>query len=105
MHTTKQKERKGTLMSMRDLQHETGKSRQWVYNQIQKDPSFPRPVKLGEFSVAWIRSEFEAWVASRPRAEPCGLSAVERRELARTQQAASQGGAAKPVKKALGVIL
>lgn len=108
MHTTKQKERKGTLMSMRDLQLELGyKSRQPVYDLMRNDPTFPKPIKLKEFSVAWIRSEFEAWLASRPRSEPCGMSSLQQRQLAkeRRETAKEQGGVVKPVKKALGVNL
>lgn len=108
MHTAKPKERKGTLMSMRDLQHELGyRSRQPIYDLMRDDPTFPKPIKLKEFSIAWVRSEFEAWLASRPRAEPCGLSSMQQRKLAkqRRERADEHGGVTKPVNKALGVII
>ncbi len=72
---------KSTLMSMRDLQAETGKSRPWVYKKLREDPKFPRPVKLGDYNMAWIRSEFDSWITSLERYEPNGLSTIDRRKM------------------------
>ena len=68
------------LARMNDLQADYGGSRPWYYKQMQI-ADFPRPIKLGTYAVAWIRSEVDAWFASRPRAEQDGLSAIERRQM------------------------
>jgi prophage regulatory protein len=31
------------------------------------DPEFPAPVRLGKHAVRWVRSELNAYIASRPR--------------------------------------
>jgi len=59
-----------------------GKSRQWVYNQLRADPSFPRPVKTGSFAVNFFEHELDAWLRALPRVEFDGLSAIERRKVA-----------------------
>lgn len=51
-----------------------GKSRSSVYEAIRRG-EFPRPVKLGENSSAWIDTEIDAWMrdcisASRPDEVP-----------------------------------
>ena len=38
-----------------------------LYYMMNRD-EFPKPVKLGARSVAWKRSEVEAWINSRERA-------------------------------------
>lgn len=48
---------------------------------IANDPTFPKPVMLGgPRSSRWIRTEIEAWIASRPRRvagdEPSQLTAA-----------------------------
>jgi predicted DNA-binding transcriptional regulator AlpA len=58
------------------------KSRQWIYDRIRSDPTFPRPLRLTPGSVTFRRSELVAWVDSLPRAELDGVSAVERRQAA-----------------------
>lgn len=58
-----------------------GRSRQWLYNQLRKDPTFPRPIQTGPHSNAWIRAELDAWIAARPRALLDGVSALERRAM------------------------
>lgn len=80
--TTKAKpEFKAALMSMKDICTETGKSRVWVYSQIKNNPTFPKPVKLGEYNIAFRRSEFDTWLDSLEYVEPCGLSVIDRRVL------------------------
>ena len=60
------------------------RSRQFVYDLMRRDASFPRPITIGgsEFSIAWRRSEIIAWLDAQPRATLDGLSAVERRRRA-----------------------
>lgn len=52
------------------VQQETGLSRSTIYAKInphssQYDPTFPKPIKLGVRSIAWIESEVQAWISSR----------------------------------------
>lgn len=42
----------------------TGQGRSAVYAGI-KNGTFPRPVKLGTRSVAWVKSEIDQWIAER----------------------------------------
>lgn len=42
----------------------TGLSRSTIY----KDPSFPKPVKIGARAAAWVAEEVEEWVNSRIQA-------------------------------------
>lgn len=44
-----------------------GKSRSSVYEAVQKG-EFPKPVKLGGRSSAWVKSEIEQWVQARIKA-------------------------------------
>lgn len=39
----------------------TGKSRSSIYG----DPLFPKRIKIGERSVAWVENEIEEWVEER----------------------------------------
>ena len=41
-----------------------GKSRSSIYEAMQKG-EFPKPVKLGGRSSAWVKSEIEQWVQAR----------------------------------------
>ncbi len=43
----------------------TGRGRATIYKDIAAG-HFPRPVQLGAQSVAWKKSELDAWIASRP---------------------------------------
>ncbi len=67
-----------------------GRSRQGIYGMLRRDPTFPKPVKMGTYAIAWHRSEIEAWMSNLERVEPCGLSAVDRRVM---NAAARAGGA------------
>ena len=42
----------------------TTKSRSYIYDAIGKG-EFPKQVKLGGRSVAWVESEIEEWIDSR----------------------------------------
>lgn len=68
------------LLNMNEFQLLTGyRSRQSVYNKMRSDPSFPRPRRTGNHSVAFLRSEVEQWVQNLPVVELDGIGAVERR--------------------------
>lgn len=56
-----------------------GCSRTWVYDKLRKDPAFPRPLKLGDYTIAWRLSELREYMAQLPRAELSGLSGPEQR--------------------------
>jgi prophage regulatory protein len=45
---------------------EIGKSRVQLWRDI-REGRFPAPIEIGPNSLAWLRSEVDAWKASRPR--------------------------------------
>lgn len=49
------------LLKLKDVLERTGKSTTCVYT----DPSFPRPVKIGQRSSAWVEHEINDWIAAR----------------------------------------
>lgn len=65
-----------------------GRSRQWIYDQLRRDPAFPRPLKLNAFTNAWRLREIRDYLDALPRLELSGLSGPDQR------RAAAQGGAA-----------
>ena len=52
------------LIRISDVKGMTGISKSHIYLLASKG-EFPKPIKLGERSVAWVKDEVEAWVASR----------------------------------------
>ncbi|MEJ7807078.1 MAG: AlpA family transcriptional regulator [Telluria sp.] len=52
------------FIRMREVLAICGKSRSSVYEAIQKG-EFPKPVKLGARSSAWVKSEIEQWAQAR----------------------------------------
>jgi prophage regulatory protein len=53
-----------------EVERRTGKGRSTIYASLQHsnkrfDPSFPRPVRIGPGSVAWVESEIEDWIKLR----------------------------------------
>lgn len=58
------------LVRMPELQQLTGLARPTVYKMIQRDASFPRPVKLSDSGarnapVGFVLSEVQAWIRGR----------------------------------------
>ncbi|HCI3598325.1 TPA: AlpA family phage regulatory protein [Pseudomonas aeruginosa] len=58
------------LLRMPEVQQLTGLARPTIYKMIQRDPSFPRPVKLNDSGarnapVAFVLSEVQAWINKR----------------------------------------
>ncbi|CAN5838537.1 hypothetical protein BH24ACI5_BH24ACI5_24940 [soil metagenome] len=53
------------LYRLRDVVAITGRKRSTIYRAVAEG-TFPRPVQLGAQSVAWKKSELDAWIASRP---------------------------------------
>ncbi|MDR6503564.1 prophage regulatory protein [Burkholderia ambifaria] len=53
-----------------------GISRPTIYRWLQHDPLFPRPIKIGSYSVGWIESEIDAFIEARIRASRPGEQAT-----------------------------
>lgn len=58
------------LIRRTDVQKMIGLSRSTIYTRLDKnsphfDPSFPKPIKLGAMSVAWVESEILEWIEAR----------------------------------------
>ncbi|AOX99920.1 AlpA family transcriptional regulator [Jeongeupia sp. USM3] len=52
------------LLRLQALRQQVGLSRSSIYAAIAAG-TFPKPVRLGGNSVAWLQSEVSAWVAER----------------------------------------
>jgi|EndMetStandDraft_8_1072994.scaffolds.fasta_scaffold82784_1 prophage regulatory protein len=39
-------------------------SRQWLHKLVREN-KFPKPVKVGNRTLAWVESEVDAWMAAR----------------------------------------
>jgi prophage regulatory protein len=52
------------LLRRREVQTLTGLGRSTIYDRMAHD-QFPRPVRLGARSVAWLASEIDAWINAR----------------------------------------
>lgn len=50
-----------TLIKLAQVKSKTGRSRTSIYT----DPTFPKAIKIGARSVAWIEREIDEWVAQR----------------------------------------
>jgi prophage regulatory protein len=72
------------LYRIRDVVRITGHGRSTVYRDVAAG-FFPAPVRLGQQSVAWRKSDLDKWIAARPVVEP-------RRRASKTK--AGAGGSA-----------
>lgn len=52
------------LIRLPKLIEMTGGSRSWIYQQISEG-KFPKPVKIGKRSSAWVESEIDEWIQQR----------------------------------------
>jgi len=52
-----------------ELLYQLGVSRSTVWRWEKSCPDFPKRIRLGERSVGWLRSEVNAWLASRDRVD------------------------------------
>ncbi|MBD2806621.1 AlpA family transcriptional regulator [Xenorhabdus sp. ZM] len=52
------------LIRLPEVQRRTGYSKAWIYKLISNG-EFPKQVKLGSRSVAFIESEIDNWIAQR----------------------------------------
>ncbi|WP_043649322.1 helix-turn-helix transcriptional regulator [Chitinilyticum litopenaei] len=46
------------------------------------DPTFPKPIKIGAHSVAFVESEVDAWIAARIAARDAELTDAAKRQAA-----------------------
>lgn len=53
------------LIKLPEVMARTALSRSEVYRRVRDDPSFPKPMKLGVRSVAWVDSELDIFLHSR----------------------------------------
>jgi prophage regulatory protein len=52
------------LIRREEVERLTALSRSRIYDLMKQD-SFPKPVRLGAMSVAWIHAEIIEWIAAR----------------------------------------
>ncbi|MEQ1968524.1 AlpA family transcriptional regulator [Xenorhabdus nematophila] len=55
---------KENLIRLPEVQRRTGYSKAWIYKLISAG-EFPKQVKLGSRSIAFIESEIDNWIAQR----------------------------------------
>ncbi|MDE9542686.1 AlpA family transcriptional regulator [Xenorhabdus bovienii] len=55
---------KENLIRLTEVQRRTGYSKAWIYKLIS-DGEFPKQIKLGSRSIAFIESEIDNWIAQR----------------------------------------
>ncbi|MDC9606580.1 helix-turn-helix transcriptional regulator [Xenorhabdus griffiniae] len=55
---------KTSLIRLPEVQRRTGYSKAWIYKLIS-DGAFPKQVKIGPRSVAFIEAEIDDWIAQR----------------------------------------
>ncbi|HEI6739254.1 TPA: AlpA family transcriptional regulator [Yersinia enterocolitica] len=46
------------------VQRRTGYSKAWIYRLIKQE-RFPKPVKIGSRSIAFVESEIDEWINQR----------------------------------------
>ncbi|PHM53884.1 helix-turn-helix transcriptional regulator [Xenorhabdus sp. KK7.4] len=55
---------KENFIRLPEVQRRTGYSKAWIYKLISAG-EFPKQVKLGSRSVAFVESEIDNWIAQR----------------------------------------
>ena len=53
-----------TLIRLPEVQRRTGYSKAWIY-RLLKENRFPRPVKIGSRSIAFVENEIDEWINQR----------------------------------------
>jgi len=53
-----------TLIRFPEVQKRTGYSKAWIYRLISQE-RFPKPVKIGSRSIAFVESEIDEWINQR----------------------------------------
>ena len=52
------------LIRMPDAMRRTGYGRAWIYRLISQN-KFPKPIKIGSRSIAFVESEVDEWINQR----------------------------------------
>ncbi|PWD57663.1 AlpA family phage regulatory protein [Pectobacterium parmentieri] len=52
------------LVKMPEVMHRTGNGKAWIYRFISQG-RFPKPIKIGSRSIAFIESEIDEWINQR----------------------------------------
>ncbi|CDL83872.1 MULTISPECIES: helix-turn-helix transcriptional regulator [Xenorhabdus] len=55
---------KESLIRLSEVQRRTGYSKAWIYRLIGED-KFPKQIKIGTRSVAFLESEVDGWIDQR----------------------------------------
>ncbi|CDH01562.1 helix-turn-helix transcriptional regulator [Xenorhabdus bovienii] len=55
---------KTSLIRLPEVQRRTGYSKAWIYKLIS-DGEFPKQIKIGPRSVAFIEAEIDDWITQR----------------------------------------
>ena len=53
-----------TLIRLPEVQRRTGYSKAWIY-RLMSQQRFPKTVKIGSRSIAFIESEIDEWIDQR----------------------------------------
>lgn len=54
------------LVRLKEVQHRVGLGRSTIYRWMAEG-HFPKPVPLGEHSVAWSQEDIDDWIAQRSK--------------------------------------
>ncbi|WP_422346039.1 helix-turn-helix transcriptional regulator [Parasphingorhabdus sp.] len=52
------------LLRLSEVQHRVGLGRSTIYRWME-DGKFPRPHSIGGYSVRWLESDIDGWIASK----------------------------------------
>lgn len=52
------------LIRMPEVMRRAGYGKAWIYRLISQD-KFPKPVKIGSRSIAFVESEIDEWINQR----------------------------------------
>jgi len=55
---------KQSLIRMSETMRRTGYGKAWIYRLISQD-KFPKPIKIGSRSIAFVESEIDEWINQR----------------------------------------
>jgi len=59
-------ERPTRLIRIKEVQHRTGLGRSTIYRWMAQG-KFPKPVRLGSYSVAWAETDISHWIEQHLR--------------------------------------
>lgn len=53
-----------SLIRLSEVQRRTGYSKAWIY-RLLKESRFPKSIKIGSRSIAFVESEIDEWIDQR----------------------------------------